>query len=528
MSGDESLVDAAMIGKIDRVAALLAGGAPVDQPDEGGTTALYAAAVGGHTEVVRALLEAGADPNRQSLGDSDGLPLCGAACWGHEETVQVLLDGGADANRTESGEWSPLLWASAGGHTGTVTQLLFHGADPNLAQRTTPLWLAANRGAVDIVRMLLRYGADPGAVGEDGGTALDAALAWAGVDLEVELRREKQEMYPELGYEFSVTREEQDDETELITVEARRPGVEYGTMSEKQTGHGAIATILERELGIGTSFEDLVKRAMEFREVRPTAGDNRRDVTERPGWWETVRTLQQRADQETLEKATALTVDPDPLRRTLGVEILAQLGRDGDRPFATRTLPLLRRMTREETDAGLLRSLIIGLSHHGDAAALPEVLKHARHPDHRVRDAVAFALMSVLPPDHALGTTELVGLTEDEHEYVRDWATMSLSLLESDSPQIRDALARRVDDPSPVVAAEATRGLAERKDPRAAAGIRRLLADPSIDNYPLDLALEAAGALGDPSLRDALTAATELCQAHGLAAELREALRLLN
>ncbi|MEO5874291.1 MAG: ankyrin repeat domain-containing protein [Streptosporangiaceae bacterium] len=524
MSGDETLVFAAGSGKLARVRELLHAGTPVEEPDDGGTTALYGAALAGHTEIVEELLAAGADPNRISLGDSDGLPLCAAACWGHEETVSALLEGGADPNLTESGGWTPLLWASAGGHTATVILLLDHVADPDAESRTTPLWLAADRGAVDAVRALLTHGADPARSDDQGSTPLEAALRWAGVDIEAELRAAKEELYPEPGYEFAVIREEQDDETELITVEARRPGREYGTTSEKQTGHGAIATILERALGLGTSFEGLVERALEFRDPRPTAGPDHRDVTLRPAWWETVRTLQTRGDTETYDKAVGLCASPDVLTRMLGVEVLSQLGRTGERPFAARSLPLLLRMTREESDPRLLRSLIISLSHHGDSAALPEVLKHARHPDSRVRDAVAFSLMSVLPPGDGLGAAELIRLTGDDHEYVRDWATMSLSLLETDTAEIRNALATRLDDDSLVVAAEAARGLAERGDPRAAHGIRRILSDPDIDNYPLDLALEAAADLGDPGLREILGEARELCEAHGLGAELDQAL----
>ncbi|GAA3218168.1 ankyrin repeat domain-containing protein [Actinocorallia longicatena] len=524
MSG-ESLVEAVRDGKADRVREVLAMGVRPDAPDSGGSTALYVASVGGDLEIVGLLLSAGAAPDLLSLGDSDGLPLCGAACWGHEEVVEALLLAGANPNRKESGDWTPVKWAVVGGHIGVLTRLLAFGARPLQEGRQTSLWLAADRGAVDVVRMLLNAGADPRAVNESGETALDAALRWADVDVEAELRQQKSEVYSEPEWEITVIREEQDDETELITVEARRPGQGGGGLSEKQTGHGAIATVLERELGTRTPFETLVGRALEFRAARPTATEGRRDVTERPAWWESVRTLQERADTGTFEDAAKLAADPDPLRRRLGVDVLAQLGRGGDRPFATKSLPILRRMTRDETDPALLRSLILALSHHGDAAALPEVLKHSRHDDPAVRDAVAFALMSVLPPDDALGTGELIRMTGDEHEDVRDWATTSLSLLESDTPQIRTALAARVEDESLVVAAEAVRGLAERGDRRAVAGIHRLLTDPAVDNYPLDLALESAALLHDPSLRGPLEAVRELAELHGLTAEWTEAMQ---
>ncbi|ROO89306.1 ankyrin repeat protein [Actinocorallia herbida] len=517
MSGDESLVEAARAGKLDRLSELLAEGAPPDRPDAEGTTALYAAAVAGHTEVVGALLAGGADPNLASLGDSDGLPLCGAACWGHDETVAALLAGGADPNRTESFDWTPLKWAASGGHTGAVSLLLRHGADPNLGTRTPPLHLAAGRGAVDIVRLLLKAGADPGALDAEGKTALDAALHWTGIDLEAELRRRQTEMFTEPGYEVVVTRTEQDDETELISVSAGRPGEFDGAESAMQTGHGAIATILEQRLGVRTPMDELVRRAMEFRYLRPTAAESRRHATERPGWSETVRVLRERRDAETLDQAIELAHDSDPLYRTLGVDVLA------GPEHRAKALPLLRRMAREETDPVLLRAVVLALSDHGDVVALPELLGHARHDDHRVRDAVGYALTRVLPPEDPMETEELVRLTEDDHEYVRDWATMSLGLLEIDNPEIREALARRLDDPSPVVLAEAARGLAERGDQRAAAGIRRLLADPALDNYTLDVALESAARLGDPALHADVLRCRPLAESHGLEAVWREA-----
>lgn len=519
MSGDESLVEAAREGKLDRVNALLAAGAEADRPDGEGTTALYAAAVAGRAEVVRALLAAGADPNLPSLGDSDGLPLCGAACWGHEETVAALLEGGADPDGVESRDWTPLKWAVSGGHTATAARLLEAGADPNLPTRTSPLYLAAARGAVGLVRTLLRHGADPAATAEGGETALEAALRWTGTDIEAELRARKRELYSEPGYEIVISRREQDDGTELITALAGR-GAEFGgTTSELQTGHGAIATLLERRLGIPTPFEELVRRAMEFRYLRPTAADVRRHVTERPAWAETVRTLGERDDEESVREVIALTEHPDPLHRTLGVDALARLSP------RFRALPRLRRMARVESDPILLRSLIRALSERGDAAALPELLRHSRHPDERVRGAVARALVKVLPPEQPLDAAELIRLTGDEHEYVRDWATMSLSLMELDSPRLRDALARRLDDPSPVVVAEAVRGLAERGDRRAVAGVRHLLTDPTLENYPLDVALEAVVRLGDPALRPDVLACRPLAESHGLHAEWQEALR---
>ncbi len=111
--------------------ALLRAGADPGAADAGGMTALYAAAVDGHTDLVRLLLEAGAGPDAESAGPgSEGTPLCAAACWGHVGTVRVLLAHGADPGLREEGGrgLAPLDWALHGGHEETVQVLVAAGA----------------------------------------------------------------------------------------------------------------------------------------------------------------------------------------------------------------------------------------------------------------------------------------------------------------------------------------------------------------------------------------------------------------
>lgn len=119
-----ALVLAAETGRVEPVAALLAAGAEVDAAIENhrppsGRTALMAAAAGGHIDVLNTLLKAGADLKRLEQGfleDRRGerptirfdLPcrstaLLLAAERGHLDAVRVLLDGGASVNARGSG-----------------------------------------------------------------------------------------------------------------------------------------------------------------------------------------------------------------------------------------------------------------------------------------------------------------------------------------------------------------------------------------------------------------------------------------
>lgn len=79
------LIAAAELGRAGAVADLLDAGFPADEPDESGVTALMVAGWNGHAEVVRLLLEAGADPDAASEEDgSCGDPRASGRCalWG--------------------------------------------------------------------------------------------------------------------------------------------------------------------------------------------------------------------------------------------------------------------------------------------------------------------------------------------------------------------------------------------------------------------------------------------------------------
>ena len=169
-------------GDADVVRALLDGGADANKArTDGGSTPLLMAAQEGHAEVVRMLLDGGADANKATT-DNGTTPLLWAAQKGHAEVVRMLLDGGADANKatTDNGE-TPLLWAGQEGHVEVARMLLDCGADVNKASTNdgeTPLYVAAEAGHVGVVRALLESGAgvDVNAARSDGnGSPLSVA-----------------------------------------------------------------------------------------------------------------------------------------------------------------------------------------------------------------------------------------------------------------------------------------------------------------------------------------------------------------
>ncbi|MFD4663207.1 ankyrin repeat domain-containing protein [Streptomyces halstedii] len=347
-----SLVEALYEGESAVVRALRAG-APVEGRAGDGTTALYLAAVEDLPGTVRLLLAAGADPDRPSGPDAADLPLCGAVCGGHTEVVEALLSAGARPDLREGFGFTALRWAAGLGHARIAELLLTRGADPGLPgpEGEPPLVVAARRGSAGTVRALLRYGA-PGLR-----QALEEAHRMLAVDVVAELRRALEALHGP-GHP-SVVRRTPVPGGVLVTVELLRDGVPFAGQ-DQETGHAAVATLLEEALGLVTPSEHLAVRALRGR-------DQGRDA-----WRESVRVLRLRGDEETFRAAAAWTASGDTLRRALGADVLARLGfRDGARPFRVRTLPLLRELARDAAHPVAAEAAARALRDHEAPASPP-------------------------------------------------------------------------------------------------------------------------------------------------------------
>lgn len=172
VSGCASLGDAIQQNDVATVRTMLAEGASVNGPlDGGGKPPLVSAAELGHTEIVRLLLERGA---RIEAVDKDGDTALANAAWkGHAETVRLLLQNGANVNSASAFRNTPLLLAVRRSSQ-TSRLLIENGADVRSANKDgeTPLGSAAYNGLTDILGLLLDKGADIEAVDKYGDTAL--------------------------------------------------------------------------------------------------------------------------------------------------------------------------------------------------------------------------------------------------------------------------------------------------------------------------------------------------------------------
>ena len=146
---NEVLVDAARVGAVKIVRWALEHGADVHgNVHADGDKALRIAVLYGHIEVVKVLLEAGADVH--AYNDK---ALRFAAERGHVEVVKVLLEAGADVHAYD--DWA-LRWAAGEGHVEVVKVLLKAGANAHANDDVALQW-AADNGHVEVVKLLKSY-----------------------------------------------------------------------------------------------------------------------------------------------------------------------------------------------------------------------------------------------------------------------------------------------------------------------------------------------------------------------------------
>ncbi|CAM9763513.1 unnamed protein product [Ascophyllum nodosum] len=176
-----ALMVAAQGGHEDVLRLLLERGADVRAKDEEGFSALLNA--GNFEEVATLLVESGADPNdiyTDEKGKEHNL-LFDSVTLGNEEFAELLVKKGAVASHKDSTGASVLVHAAHARMPKVVKALLAgaEGMDKDAAsdEGVTALIAASMKGHADIVDMLLEAGCDQNSADKDGTTALMAAAS---------------------------------------------------------------------------------------------------------------------------------------------------------------------------------------------------------------------------------------------------------------------------------------------------------------------------------------------------------------
>lgn len=149
--------------------------ADVNRQSLAGDTALMVAARNGSTSIVDVLVQNGADVNVLNL--EGATPLMGAVSRGHYYTALKLVESGADTSlRTTDGS-TALMMATKRGYTAIAYFLALSGASVNDSDNAgnTPLMHAVLSGNAELVKTLLRLGADPALKNNKGVSAFDLA-----------------------------------------------------------------------------------------------------------------------------------------------------------------------------------------------------------------------------------------------------------------------------------------------------------------------------------------------------------------
>lgn len=156
LDGNSILMIAARLGHQDLVSLLISRKASVTRRSPHGDTALMMASLKGHLAIAKLLVANGAQ-----VSHAGWTPLHYAAFEGRAEVVKYLLEKGADKNSPAPNGFTPLMLAARGGHLEATRALLHEDADVAIRgpKGETALGIAKVRKDVELENLLRRAGA---------------------------------------------------------------------------------------------------------------------------------------------------------------------------------------------------------------------------------------------------------------------------------------------------------------------------------------------------------------------------------
>lgn len=155
--GALDIFEAAVLGRLDRVRALVDADPSVVHAVAGdGFPPLGLAAYFRQPEVVRLLIDRGADVSQAAVNGAKVQAIHAAVSSNQPVVVGWLLDAGADVNARQQQDYTPLMGAAANARHAIVDLLLARGADPSLTTTDgkTAAVIAREHGHEDVAARL--------------------------------------------------------------------------------------------------------------------------------------------------------------------------------------------------------------------------------------------------------------------------------------------------------------------------------------------------------------------------------------
>lgn len=172
---------AASLGQVELIKSLVESGADVDEQDAKGMTPLHYAASNGHLEGITCLAQLGADLQALDGEFHGATPLHYAAKNGRIGAIECLAQFGALVNIPEEDDWlqeSPLHWAAENNQILAIGTLVALGArlEEGTSNELTPLHFAAREGHVEAIQCLVELGAALQAHNDESDVPLHCAI----------------------------------------------------------------------------------------------------------------------------------------------------------------------------------------------------------------------------------------------------------------------------------------------------------------------------------------------------------------
>ena len=230
------------------------------------------------------------------------------------------------------------------------------------------------------------------------------------------------------------------------------------------------------------------------RQYREGIYDEDRDVS--------LALMHYRGGEEEFSLGEQYSHSDDAGDRATGADILAQLGWS-DHTFQDESVAILTELLGD-SDPYVIYCAAVGLGHRSAPSAIPDLLSLAGHADPLVRYGVVLGLTGH-EDDRAISA--LIQLARDEDHDARNWAVFGLgSQIDTDTPEIREALRHALGDPDHEIRGEALVGLAKRGDSTI---VPELLNEWREDDVSIP-SIEAAEEARDPRLYHRLKSFTEI------------------